>query len=243
MTPTPRRDLLAVAAVVLAAVAFAGSFSHVRSVVAENGQDGWLSWAIAAMPEVSVLLSILKVRRARTTGEPTTWAWIVGGSAAAFTVAANLATATPTLWGYVVAVWPAWASIGAAGMLEFRPAGRASKKEQVHKTGRATEPDRERTAPPRPARPRTPGWTAQVGAAQVQDPEDQIPDREPVDVSDLVLVGRAVAADLARAGRPLTRAALIAGVRARGHGLSTDRAGALLRALRTAPDPAAGLAR
>ncbi|WP_158221179.1 DUF2637 domain-containing protein [Kineosporia sp. R_H_3] len=93
------RDPLAVAAVLLAVTAFAGSFDHVRTVVADHGQTGWLSWAIAAMPEVSVVLAVLKVRRARSTGEPVAWAWVVGGSAAAFTLAANIATAEPSPWG------------------------------------------------------------------------------------------------------------------------------------------------
>jgi len=113
-----RRDPLAVAAVALAAVAFAGSFDHVQATVNAHGQRGWLSYAIASMPEVSVALAVLKVRRARGTGEATGWAWLVGVSAAAFTVSANLATAEHSAWGYVVAAWPAWASIGAFGLIE-----------------------------------------------------------------------------------------------------------------------------
>jgi len=53
-------------------------------------------------------------------------------------------------------------------------------------------------------------------------------------VADLLLVGRAVAADLAGEGRPLTRAALIAGLRGRGHRIATSRASELLRALKEA---------
>jgi len=53
-------------------------------------------------------------------------------------------------------------------------------------------------------------------------------------VADLLLVGRAVAADLAGEGRPLTRAALIAGLRGRGHRIATGRASELLRELKAA---------
>ena len=53
-------------------------------------------------------------------------------------------------------------------------------------------------------------------------------------VADLLLVGRAVAADLAGEGRPLTRAALIAGLRGRGHRIATGRASELLHALKEA---------
>lgn len=51
-------------------------------------------------------------------------------------------------------------------------------------------------------------------------------------VDDLLVVGQAVAADLARTGQRLTRAALQAGVRDRGHTLSTQRAQTLLTAVR-----------
>lgn len=119
-----RRDPLAVAAVVLAVVAFAGSFTHVRETVEQHGQAGWLSFAIAAMPELSVLLAVVKVRR---DGVRQPWAWIVGGTAAAFTVAANLAQAEPSVWGLVVAGWPAWAALSAAGLIEI---GRPMAAEQ-----------------------------------------------------------------------------------------------------------------
>lgn len=56
--------------------------------------------------------------------------------------------------------------------------------------------------------------------------------RPAVDVSDLLVVGQAVAADLARGGQPLTRDALRTGVRDRGHTCSTARAQALLTAVR-----------
>ncbi len=130
-----RHDPLAGAAVLLAAVAFAGSFVHVQRTVADHGQPGWLSWAIAAMPELSVLLAVLRVRR---DGARQAWPWIVGGTAAGFTLSANLAQAEPTIWGWVVAGWPAWAALGAAALVEL---------------GGADDQDRSTpSASPRPAR-------------------------------------------------------------------------------------------
>jgi hypothetical protein len=113
----PRRDPIAVVAAVLAAAAFAGSFTHVHAVVAGHGQTGWIGYAIAGMPEVTVALVVLKVSRARRTHEPVTWAWTVGTTAACFTVAANLADAEHSVWGYVAAGWPAWSSISALGLM------------------------------------------------------------------------------------------------------------------------------
>lgn len=112
-----RRDPIIAGAVALTVTAFAGSFTHVQHVVSTHGQHGWISYAIAAMPEVSVLLAVLKVRRARGTGEAVGWAWLVGVTSAVFTLSANLATAQHDVWGWVVAGWPAIASVGAAGMI------------------------------------------------------------------------------------------------------------------------------
>jgi hypothetical protein len=50
---------------------------------------------------------------------------------------------------------------------------------------------------------------------------------------DLIELGQAIAADLHRQQRPLTRATLTAGIRATGHTISTDKATALLRQLKT----------
>ncbi|MDF5751951.1 DUF2637 domain-containing protein [Spongiactinospora sp. TRM90649] len=55
------------------------------------------------------------------------------------------------------------------------------------------------------------------------------------DVSDLIQVGRRVAADLNARGVPLTRDRLRAAVRETGRSISTDRAGALLARLRAEP--------
>jgi hypothetical protein len=65
--------------------------------------------------------------------------------------------------------------------------------------------------------------------------ENTVPgSEEPVEVGDLLLIGRAVAEDLAHQGLPLNRRNLLAGIRARGRSCSSERASALLRALRVA---------
>lgn len=120
-------DPLATGAVLLAAVAFAGSFTHVQATVAEHGQEGWLSWAIALMPEVMVWLAVLRIRVAHR--DP--WSWVTLVSAGGFTVAANLAQAEPSAWGWLVAGWPAWAAISSAGMLKMGGAQAAPVRVRV----------------------------------------------------------------------------------------------------------------
>lgn len=133
------RDPFAVAAVFLAAVAFAGSFDHTLATVQDHGQGGWVAVATALMPEVSVALSVLRIRKG---GRPAQvrWAWLVLVSSAAFTLWANLEQAQPSVGGLVVGGWPAWAAIGAAGFIEMSGPGR----EQPARAAR----------PPAPARPK-----------------------------------------------------------------------------------------
>lgn len=129
------RDPFAISAGALAAVAFAGSFDHTRATVLEHGQTGWIATATALMPEASVLLSVLRIRRGGTTPQ-LRWAWLVLVASAGFTILANLAQAEPSVWGYVVAGWPAWAAIGAAGFIEMRPEEEPSPVRKSSSTSR-----------------------------------------------------------------------------------------------------------
>jgi hypothetical protein len=86
---------------------------------------------------------------------------------------------------------------------------------------------------PAPAGPRTPNRprTQRSGTRR---------SREPRTDGDLARLGREVAAELAAAGRPLTRAVLLDALRSRGQRISTGRATDLLRQLRD--DPPAAIA-
>ena len=137
-TKTRPHDPIIAGAVGLTVVAFAGSYTHVQEVVDAHGQHGWISWAIASMPEVSVLLSVLKVRRSRNTGEAVAWAWLVGVTSAAFSLSANLATAEHSWWGWIVAGWPAVASVGAAGMIHVGDSPDPTPAQETPETPTAT---------------------------------------------------------------------------------------------------------
>jgi hypothetical protein len=160
MTPTARLDVDAVvrrAAVGLAAVAFAGSYLHVATFAAAKGQHLVLALVIAAMPEVSVAVCILRLRSGCTLWQGV-WAGVVLASSVAFTVRANLGVTIPSdPAAIMVAVWPAWAAIGAAGLVEMRrhePAApvatRPATAPAKPATPAATSPA---TAPAKPATP------------------------------------------------------------------------------------------
>jgi hypothetical protein len=83
-----------------------------------------------------------------------------------------------------------------------------------------------RTSPPTTVRSRPRTRTRQVPGPRTGD--------------ELARLGREVAAELAAGGRPLTRAALLDGLRSRGERISTGRATSLLRQLRDDPPPITG---
>ena len=157
-----KRDPLAMTAVLLAGVAVAGSFSHVQEQVASHGQTGWLSYAIASMPEISVVLAVLRIRRSLANGKRDLWAWIVGASAAGFTLAANLAVSEHSAWGWVAGGWPAWTAIGAAFLIKMAPDATGQAKPKP-----ASKPAV--TAKPKPVEPVTePDTSAVVRPAHVR---------------------------------------------------------------------------
>lgn len=126
---TARRRILA-AAITLTSVAFLGSLGHVYATV--NAHDGdaprLMTTVISLMPEVTVALVTVKLLRE---GPRQLVAWLVGATALAFTVLANLSQRETGPWGFVVAVWPAWTSVGAMLLVHSR--------QQLSKRDRAAE--------------------------------------------------------------------------------------------------------
>jgi hypothetical protein len=112
MSETARRErdpfTLALAFGLMAA-AFAGSYTHVVHAVSDWGQEGWMSYAIAAMPEVTVIIGMRKV----LTGTMTSIMWVFLVSAGLFTLAGNLNSSQHSIGGVIAAAWPAWSAVGA----------------------------------------------------------------------------------------------------------------------------------
>ena len=98
-----------IGAVALVIVTFATSYTHVRETVEAHGQHGWATYAIAAMPELSVLLATRKLLR----GDRGRWVWANLVTAGAFTLTANLGLGH---WPEMAA-WPAWSAVAALGLL------------------------------------------------------------------------------------------------------------------------------
>src|SRR3954471_7161764 len=113
--------------VVLASIAAAGSFTHIRDTARQHGQHGWMAWAIAVCIDLTCVMAARERQRDRRTGRrtgPITWPSLVLAGGVVLSLAANLAQAEPTPWGWLTAATPAGAFLVAVSMLERRSTGK-----------------------------------------------------------------------------------------------------------------------
>jgi hypothetical protein len=210
------RRLLAVAdalpVTVLAVIAGAGSFTHIRDTAAQHGQAGPMSWAVAVCIDLTCVMAARERQRDKQNGITTrrlSWPTVVLAGGVGLSLAANLAQAQPTAWGRIVAAVPPVAFLVAVSMIERRAARRPRLAAgQDGAVGAVGEP----SAPGRPSPVHEAGDEARDGG----------------DEALLAAARRAAAEHQGRHGQPITRDALRARL-----GVSNQAASELLRQLRT----------
>ncbi|MEV5554354.1 DUF2637 domain-containing protein [Nonomuraea wenchangensis] len=109
---------------VLAAIAGAGSFTHIRDTASQHGQTGWMSWAVAVCTDLTCVMAARERQRDKRSGKGRrgviSWPVLVLTGGIILSLAANLAQADPTVWGWITAATPAAAFLIAISMLERR---------------------------------------------------------------------------------------------------------------------------
>jgi len=203
---------------VLAVIAGAGSFTHIRDTASQHGQTGWMSWAIAVCIDLTCVMAARERQRDKKHGKDRpgriTWPVLVLTGGIVLSLAANLAQADPTVWGWITAATPAAAFLIAISMLERR----ATRPEPS--TASATS-----SAPVLASSP-VPELVPHDGSDENGAQDDRDGDLAPA----LVDYARRVANEHhTKHGRPITRDALRAHL-----GVSNQLASDLLRTLRTA---------
>jgi hypothetical protein len=201
--------------VVLASIAAAGSFTHIRDTADQHGQHGWMAWAIAVCIDLTCVMAARERQRDRRTGRAVrgmSWPTVVLVGGVLLSLAANLAQAERTVWGWLTAGTPAGAFLVAVSMLERRSSARHLVTESS-------------PVPPSFGRP---------SPALAPVPDDQLGQDESAEpvrpAAELLTFARRVADEhQARHGRPITRDALRARL-----GVSNQLASDLLRQIRTA---------
>jgi hypothetical protein len=224
--------------VTVGGVAACASWSHVLDLAGLHGQGGWLAWAVAACIETSAVSAALEVRRRRNAGAPVTFPVVVLVAATALQLAAQVAQAERSGWGVVLAAVPAVTFLVLVKLALSRAHGADAVQASVAVSAQVITPEPNALDVAAATSALSRRDSVDVPAAITKDGEgagDAGPQRRPdPPVGELLLIGRAVADELARDGLPLNRRNLLAGIRARGRSCSSERASALLAALRAA---------
>lgn len=271
---TPSRLLRNTSAGVVAAIAAAASYTHMRTLAAEHGQSA----PIAAMVPISVdglmVVATIAMHDDKQAGQRvrrSAWAAFIVGVLASVT--ANVLSAPDDLTARVISAWPAVALLLVVELLARggrtseatdradRETARTETADRADRAEHAESPDRTTYAPTGPGSTRTRQAertgtapadrnTARKSGADRRTTESDATRALPApaapadrtgsgpDVSDLIGPGRTVRDRLASQGHDLTRRALIDGLRADEHTVSTARASTLLRHLTAEPHPA-----
>ncbi|MEV6867060.1 DUF2637 domain-containing protein [Streptosporangium subroseum] len=229
MTTTAPRLADSAPVLILAVIAGAGSFSHIRDTATEHGQSGWMAWAVAVCVDLTCVMAARERQRDKKNGrERNGWiSWptlvLVGGIA--LSLAANLAQADPSAWGWITAATPAGAFLIAVSMLERR----ASDPRPEPSPAPVLVPD---AVPQTPAEPTALVLPPAPAVPEQNDTENR--QNDPGPTSELLDYARRVSNEHhARHGRPITRDALRTRL-----GVSSQLASDLLRTLRDNPEPA-----
>ncbi|MEU7991116.1 DUF2637 domain-containing protein [Streptosporangium canum] len=194
---------------VLAAIAGAGSFTHIRDTATEHGQSGWMAWAVAVCVDLTCVMAARERQRDKKTGRVRdgriSWPTLVLVAGIVLSLAANLNQADPSPWGWITAATPDGAFLVAVSMLERRAS--------------APRPE------PSPSLSSVPEVAAEPVPALVLAEQDG-------PSSELLDYARRVAEEYQTAqGKPISRDTLRARL-----GVSHQLASDLLRTLRTASD-------
>ncbi|NJP30269.1 DUF2637 domain-containing protein [Microbispora sp. SCL1-1] len=209
----------------LAAIAGAGSFTHIRDTATDHGQIGWMSWAVAVCVDLTCVMAARERQRDKKTGRQrngwVSWPTLVLAGGIMLSLAANLHQAEPTMWGWLTAATPAGAFLIAVSMLERRATGPQSSPAPVLATSPADVMPFSSSVPSSSA-------PALVPASEAGQDGETGPSPALVDYA------RRVADEHhAKHGKPITRDLLRARL-----GVSNQLASDLLRTLRSLSEPA-----
>ncbi|MEU4639254.1 DUF2637 domain-containing protein [Micromonospora sp. NPDC047465] len=139
-------------------MAGAAAFTHVHDLTVAHGQPDWIGWANAVAVELMAIYLGLEIRARRRVGRPVGLVGVLLVAFALLSLAAQVAEAEPSVWGWIVAAVPSLAFLALVKVvLSSAPA-----------TVPAAEPDQ----PPV-------DWTYEVPEQVVTEPEPQRP-AEPI---------------------------------------------------------------
>ncbi|MEO3821219.1 DUF2637 domain-containing protein [Plantactinospora sp. B24E8] len=90
-------------------MAGAAAFTHVHDLTVAHGQPDWIGWANAVAVELMAIYLGLEIRSRRRAGRPVGFVAVLLVGFAILSLAAQVAEAEPSVWGWIVAAVPSLA--------------------------------------------------------------------------------------------------------------------------------------
>ncbi|XTZ16066.1 DUF2637 domain-containing protein [Micromonospora echinospora] len=94
---------------VIGGMAGAAAFTHVHDLSVAHGQPHWIGWANAVAVELMAIYLGLELRARRRAGQPVGLVGVLLVAFALLSLAAQVAEAEPSVWGWIVAAVPSLA--------------------------------------------------------------------------------------------------------------------------------------
>lgn len=246
---------------VMGVMAAAASFKHIHDLAVANGQPSWIGWVDAVVVELMSIVAGLESRRRKRTGQPTRFVHFVLYGAALISLAAQVAKAAPSVWGWIMAALPAAGFLAVVKIVLSRTpidrpdqnpvdeTGPVRNLDQPDDDGRTNSPstgltqhgvgtstgpaNENRGALPRSDRTKTPTGRDSDSKSHTSSSTDRTGRKR----AELLTLARAQAARLQEMEGKVTRDGLAAAIRKTGHSVSTDIASEPLRLIQAEAQP------
>lgn len=112
----------------IGSMAGAAAFTHVHDLSVAHGQPHWIGWANAVAVELMAIYLGLEIRARRRAGRPVGFVAVLLVGFALLSLAAQVAEAEPSVWGWIVAAVPSLAFLALVKVvLSSAPAVPATK--------------------------------------------------------------------------------------------------------------------
>ncbi|MEU5565575.1 DUF2637 domain-containing protein [Micromonospora musae] len=95
--------------IAIGVMAGAAAFTHVHDLTVAHGQPDWIGWANAVAVELMAIYLGLEIRARRRAGRPVGMVGVLLVAFSLLSLAAQVAEAEPSVWGWIVAAVPSLA--------------------------------------------------------------------------------------------------------------------------------------
>ncbi|MGC4784018.1 DUF2637 domain-containing protein [Micromonospora zamorensis] len=135
-------------------MAGAAAFTHVHDLTVAHGQPDWIGWANAVAVELMAIYLGLEIRARRRTGRPVGLVGVLLIAFALLSLAAQVAEAEPSVWGWIVAAVPSLAFLALVKVvLSSAPTAPPAPEPDQPQGDWYDEPQPVEAAPPAPVMP------------------------------------------------------------------------------------------